>query len=379
MVEQISLEVSPRKKKIVFTTRSPSLMPPKPINSNILYVGLVPYEWDEETVKSVVCGSGNIVDVRLQYDFQGKNRGYCFVEYQTTRDAQNAAPLLGSIIIHQPNGHSRRFKIEGSKEAFKGNSGPPGRVLALNRNNLPKNVQLPPAMTGGSSPFMGRTNSPLPTTPVASNAMTVPSALSFNPSLPQNGPTETVPIKFTQATKSLPYTPSLPFAAPDNIDATLSKIQPTQLIESLATMKNALQAEPTRAQDLYQMNPEFAVCAAQVLLLMGFVDNDVLTSKSVSSTPQPSSQPLYLQPQFQQGIPNNGASSYMSQQMTAGAAWSGLPMETQNALRNMDAELVKKAFEFINMTEEYFRSLSYHEKTRINLIRQQLGLHTYPV
>lgn len=47
-------------------------MPPKPINSNILYVGLVPYEWDEETVKSVVCGSGNIVDVRLQYDFQGK-------------------------------------------------------------------------------------------------------------------------------------------------------------------------------------------------------------------------------------------------------------------------------------------------------------------
>lgn len=363
-------------------------MPPqlKPITSSVLYVGLIPFDWDEETVKSVVCGSGNIVDVRLGYDFEGKNKGFCFVEYQNTQEAQKAAPLLSSILIHQAQGFPKRLKIEGSKEAYKGNSAPPEarRVLPLNRNKLPNYVQLPPAMVGSSSPalgstsvpFLGRTNSPLPLTPIPTNSMTVPTAQSFNPSLPQGGPTETVPMKFTQATKTYPCPPTLPFATPDNINATLSKIQPVQLIQFLANLKNALQTDPSRAQDLYQTNPEFAVCAAQVLLLMGFVDNDVLTSKSVSSTPQPSSQQLYPQPQYQQGSPSTYSSH---QQMGPGTGWSKLPIETQNALRNMDAQLVEKALEFVNMTEEYFKRLSYHEKTRINQIRQQLGVITYPV
>ncbi|KAI5949796.1 hypothetical protein KGF57_004619 [Candida theae] len=363
-------------------------MPSIPINSSILFVGQVPREWDEETVKSVVCGSGKIVDVRLGSDGDGKNKGYCFVEYQSTQEARNAAPLLGSISIYD-NGKIRHLKIEGSKEAFKGSgvSPEPRRILALRRNKLPRNVQLPSAMTGGGSPFMGRANSPIP-----NQGMPVPTASSFNPNIPVNGPTETVPMKFTQATKTFPYAPTLPFATPDNINATLSKIQPAQLVETLAAMKNLLQADPSKAQNLSQMDPDFAVCAAQVLLLMGFVDNEVLTSMSTpsaSSTPQPSSQPLYSQPQTQLGIPTNGNSPYMAQsQMTGGAAaaaaaaaaaWPKLPIETQNALRNMDAETAKKALEFINMSEEYFRSLSYHEKTQINQFRQSLGVHTYPV
>ena len=60
-------------------------MPP-PLNSNILYVGNIPYDWDESTVESVVCGSGNIVDVRLGFDHVGKNKGFCFVEYKTVQD-----------------------------------------------------------------------------------------------------------------------------------------------------------------------------------------------------------------------------------------------------------------------------------------------------
>ncbi|KAI5970912.1 hypothetical protein CANMA_000072 [Candida margitis] len=357
-------------------------MSSKPINSSILYVGSIPFEWDEEVVKSVVCGSGNVVDVRLGFDFEGKNKGFCFVEYQSTRDAQRAAPLLSSILIHQPLGLPKRLKIEGSKEAFKGSSASPEprRVLALNRSKLPKNVQLPPEMMQNDRQFTGRTNSPLPPTPTQKNTpMMAPTAQSFNPNVPSHGPAGSVPMKFTQATKSYPYIPNLPFATPDNISTTLGKIHPTQLIESLANMKNALQADPSRVQDFYQMNPEFAVCAAQALLLMGFVDNEVLTSKSVSSTPQPSSQPLYQQQsQFQQA--NNGLSPYMSQpQMATSSVWSRLPVQTQNALRNMDAASIEKAFEFINMTEESFRVLSYHEKIKINQIRQQLGANTYPV
>ena len=75
-------------------------MPP-PLNSNILYVGNIPYDWDESTVESVVCGSGNIVDVRLGFDHVGKNKGFCFVEYKTVQDAQRALPLLQQVVIYQ--------------------------------------------------------------------------------------------------------------------------------------------------------------------------------------------------------------------------------------------------------------------------------------
>ena len=73
-------------------------MPPQ-MNSNILYLGQIPFDWDQETVGSVVYGSGDIVDIRLGFDHVGKNKGFCFVEYKTVQDAAMAMPLLQQILI----------------------------------------------------------------------------------------------------------------------------------------------------------------------------------------------------------------------------------------------------------------------------------------
>lgn len=81
-------------------------------------MGNIPYDWDESTVESVVCGSGNIVDVRLGFDHVGKNKGFCFVEYKTVQDAQRALPLLQQVVIYQ-NGRNKKLRVELSKEGYK--------------------------------------------------------------------------------------------------------------------------------------------------------------------------------------------------------------------------------------------------------------------
>ncbi|KAG7663959.1 uncharacterized protein J8A68_002520 [[Candida] subhashii] len=273
-------------------------MPPK-VNSTILYVGSIPFDWDEETVKSVICGSGNVVDVRLGFDYAGKNKGFCFVEYQTIRDAQRAFPLLNQITVFH-NNHPKKLRIESSKEGFqKGGPQPPSDqrpILQLNRNKLPDYVRLPQEML--MYPSGNRiSNSPIPTNipmkPHRGGPGPGPRAGPGPVPVPgpiTTGPAQPMPTKLTNATKTLQQPLSLPFAITDKINETLSKIPPVQLIELIANLKNMLSGpDAHRVMDVFQMSPNFAASAAQALLLMGFIDSDVISEsmKSASSTPQP--------------------------------------------------------------------------------------------
>ncbi|RLV91550.1 Sporulation-specific protein 2 [Spathaspora sp. JA1] len=253
----------------------------------------IPFDWDEETVKSVVCGSGNIVDVRLGFDYAGKNKGYCFIEYQTVSDAQRALPLLSQIVLMG----GKRLRVEASKEGLKGDKqrGEVKPVLQLTRSKLPDYVKMPnellvgPGVSGGIGG--GRINSPRPNIPnIPMNRMT-PTTTTTTSGGGQ------MPMKYTNATKNFPQPVALPFAIPDKINETLSKIPPVQLIELIATMKNSNGAGPIH--EILQVSPDLAACAAQALLLMGFIDGDVISDsmKSASSTPQP--QPQQHTPQLQ--------------------------------------------------------------------------------
>ena len=68
-------------------------------SSCVLYVGAIPYNWDVEVIKSVVSGSGPIVDVRCMMDNASKNKGFCFVEYLSPLDALNALTILSKLKI----------------------------------------------------------------------------------------------------------------------------------------------------------------------------------------------------------------------------------------------------------------------------------------
>ncbi|KAI5957312.1 hypothetical protein KGF54_000240 [Candida jiufengensis] len=371
----------------------------KPINSSVLYVGSLPYDWDENIIKSVVANSGNIVDVRLGFDYEGKNKGFCFVEYQTVRDAQRAAPLLNQILIFQQNGNPKRLKVEGSKEGFKSNKLPSEskRLLNITNMNIPTNVRLPPEMLSNS-----RNNSPLPpqqrhmTPPQQQRIMTPPQQQNFNPNLNTNIPTMSqeppMPIKFTQASKNYPFVSTLPFTIPDKINETLSTVQPIQLIELIANMKNALRTDSTKAQEFFQANPNFALCAVQVLSLMGFVDDDVIKSSmesvSSSNTPQPSHQQpsMYQQPQQQQyqqynNYNNNmygNNSPYMrNQQTVSGSRWPHFPEETQQKLMRLNPEEANQMASMLSLPESSFRNLKEEAKHKIQSFRVQYGLPRY--
>ncbi|KAI5961889.1 uncharacterized protein KGF55_003860 [Candida pseudojiufengensis] len=398
------------------------MAPLRPITSSILYLGSLPYDWNETIVKSVVANSGNVVDVRLSFDYEGKNKGFCFVEYQSTRDALKAAPLLSQIVIIQPNGNTKRLRVEGSKEGYKSNNTPSELKPLINAAhlNIPSNVRLPPEMMSGS-----RNNSPMPPnvsihqrnmTPPMQRHMTPPQQQNFNPNINNNnnlstigrGAIQPMPTKLTQASKTYPYAASLPLSTPDKINETLSIIPPIQLIELIANMKNTIQTDINKAQNFFQTNPSFALCAVQVLSLMGFVDDDVIKesmeSISSSSTPQQQyqqPQQQYQQPQqqyqqYQQGQPqyqqgqqqyqgfnnintytgnNNNNSPYSRhQQPITGSKWPQFPQETQQKLMALPPDQAEKTAQILSLGESNLKNLAQEAKYRIQSLRTQYGL-----
>lgn len=268
--------------------------------SSVLYVGQLPYEWDENIIKSVVCGSGNVVDVRLGFDYAGKNKGFCFVEYQTPQETQRALLLLSQIKIlnTQPNqkGQYKKLRIELSKEGLRSNGASDYKpILALDRNNLPSTVQLPPEMLYNGPPVP------------ANNGTPTSNFTPMNQFQPQLGHQQQQHNQFNNAAshmlgnylsttpQGLPQSTSLPFSTPDKISETLSQIPPAQLIELISNLKSILSGpNANRAVDVFQLSPHLATAAAQALLLMGFIDGDVISEsmKSASSTPVPQQQPM---------------------------------------------------------------------------------------
>ena len=111
-------------------------------SSCVLYIGAIPYHWDVPVIKSVVCGSGPIVDVRCMMDSHSKNKGFCFVEYSSPIDALNALNILTKLKIEG----RKKLRIELSKEGLRNNHQLRKPVLKLNRLLLPANVIVPMEM-----------------------------------------------------------------------------------------------------------------------------------------------------------------------------------------------------------------------------------------
>ena len=115
-------------------------------SSCVLYIGAIPYNWDVDVIRSVVCGSGPVVDVRCMMDNASKNKGFCFVEYLTPLDALNALTLLSKVRIEG----RKKMRIELSKEGLRSMQHTAKPILKLNRLLLPANVMLPGEMSSAS-------------------------------------------------------------------------------------------------------------------------------------------------------------------------------------------------------------------------------------
>lgn len=72
----------------------PGWVGPPPGPRTEVFVGKLPREIYEDTVYPFFAAAGNIYELRLMMDFSGNNRGYCFVTYATSQEAENAVKIL---------------------------------------------------------------------------------------------------------------------------------------------------------------------------------------------------------------------------------------------------------------------------------------------
>lgn len=318
-----------------------------PANSSVIYIGQIPYEWDEPTVKSVVCGSGNVIDVRLGFDYVGKNKGFCFVEYLTPQEAHRAMQLIGMIQIMTAK-QVKKLRVESSKEGFKtGNPSDQKPILPLDRSRLPPNVQLPQEMLMNGPPPPQVPNPALPV-----------------PNYPTNIPLPgQMPMKLANASKQLPQPQNIPLEVSDKINETLSQVPPAILIELISQLKNMLAGpDSARAYEVFQVSPHLATASAQALLLMGFVDADVIQESMKAANPPPPPPP----PAQYQNYQNN-----YQPQFNQASKWPHLPPNTQQKLMAMQPDQAELIAQVLSLPSDQISSLPHDKQAMVSSLRAQ--------
>lgn len=381
--------------------------------SSILYIGLLPFEWTEEQLQAVVTSIASVLDVRLGFDHVGKNKGYAFVEFENPPESQRAAVLLGQIKINSPDGRpNKRLRIELSKEGFRTGNNANKQPLPFIPSNLPPYVELPPnaqvRQPSGLPPVPGMPQRPpVPQMSQASPGPQLPpvpgsNGTQFAGVAQANG--AQLPESLLRASQVLTTPAKIPLETPDKINETLSLIPPAQLIELIANLKNILASNNAgRAAEVFQLSPNLAAAAAQALLLMGFVDEEVIqeSMKSASNTPQPQQPtPAYQQPQQPQQYNNQGygqppqgynssggfppglaslppppprpqQSQFPQQQLQPPSKWGNLPLSTQMKLGALPPDQADLIAQVLSLPPDQISSLPPDRQTMVASIRQQ--------
>lgn len=68
-----------------------------------MFVGKLPKLMNESHVYDLFRNSGEIYQIRLMLDFNGSNRGFCFVQYFRREDARHAIATLNHFEIADGN------------------------------------------------------------------------------------------------------------------------------------------------------------------------------------------------------------------------------------------------------------------------------------
>ncbi|MCX8057896.1 MAG: RNA-binding protein [Spirochaetes bacterium] len=72
--------------------------------NNTLYVGNLPYTYDEEKLTSLFSSYGKVTSSRIVRDrVSGKSKGFGFVEFESSEEANNAAQALNNIEVDGRN------------------------------------------------------------------------------------------------------------------------------------------------------------------------------------------------------------------------------------------------------------------------------------
>lgn len=254
------------------------------LSSNVLYIGNLPWQWDIEVVKSVIKGSGRVVDVRYKSD---RKKSFCFIEYLTPEDAARALELLGQVRYGGSGNGKKKLRIELSKEGLKKkNQHSDKPVLQLTREYLPVDVKLPDGILSDEEKIAYKRNDGNVNFG-NNNGNGSNNANMHNNSNGAFGASHEFPMPqhLLQASNNLPPINKTYFNADSKVSQNLEAIAPNQIIQLVANLKNLLiNNDFNSAASILKLSPQLTIAVAQALLLMGFVDNDVITQAATAAS-----------------------------------------------------------------------------------------------
>lgn len=249
------------------------LLTPDLLSSTILVTNL-PQSWNQDTITSIVAGSGPITSVSSRTDPRNGKLTGITIDYSTSKDCKRALEILQRIkkfpcnlerII--PNNYNK------AKETKK---------LEFNRDSYPWDAGL-------ELPFELVSEVPLPRRPLS----TTTSAATAATTNATNNSTVTFPDILRKASKHLPQLQPNSLTTNDAISKNLSKIPPLQLLEMISNLKILANQDAKKLQleSFLKTNNDISVAVTQAMLEMGFINYNVVT-KILSEQQQTNSLPI---------------------------------------------------------------------------------------
>ncbi|ODQ79050.1 hypothetical protein BABINDRAFT_8662 [Babjeviella inositovora NRRL Y-12698] len=391
---------------------------PPPTSSSIVYVGQLPYEWSEEAVHSAVCGTGDVVEVRMGMDNPHKNKGFCFVEYANPAEAHKAISLLNAMRIEGKKNLRTELSKEGTRERMSGQSQKP--ILKLNRNALPHNLILPQEMLNDGIPLPNRSANgyaaPNMGAPYNQNAQmyntnTFGSGPNFNGnrfnssgpnnytsnqmsampfSNPAMAPTAAnqfsapppIPASLTNAFQVLPQQGGHTFDKEDKVSENLSTIPPAMLVQLIAQLKSLLIGpNAASAAQIFTAYPHLAVSAAQALLSMGLIDLDVISEAALTSSVEAAA--TGRSPVLAVSVPGQTDIPALSQdpvtvqapapapQVAVNSKWPNLPSSVADKLTALDPSQAELIAQVLSFTPQQIEAMAPDQKAMVQNIHSQ--------
>lgn len=226
--------------------------------SSTIQVTSLPADWTQDTVSSVVAGSGPIIDITSKNDPRTGKLSAVLYDFKTSRDCKRAFDILKRITGLPCN--LERIIPPNYEDHASGKS-----EISLNRDSFPWNLSL-------DLPFEMVSEVPLPRKPVT---------ITTSSSSVSSGAKVAFPDILSKASQHLPQFQPNTFTAADPVSKNLSKTPPLQLIEIISNLKILANQDNSRRNQLesfLKTNMDISVSVTQALLEMGFIDYNAVTN-----------------------------------------------------------------------------------------------------
>lgn len=204
----------------------------------------------EDILMETLSRAGHVVNFRLVHDKDtGKPKGFGFAEYSDPDSASSAVRNLNEQELM-----GRKLRVDWSNDGGSNES-----KNESNTQNTQSHQQYQQPMMNGQDAAPGPQSNALPPLPPGTD-------------LPPN------------------------LTCPDVISQTLKQLPPPQLLDILSQMKGLVTTNPNQAVELFRQAPQIAYAMFQALLLLGLVDNTVLSAVIEAQQPAPAPPPQAAPP-----------------------------------------------------------------------------------